>query len=158
MKYQHILINSLYLCMSNPRKSSFIISFSCNKKSVYGLNIGIPTYIHIWLLQPFSQNYDLPPHITFVVPVNFMHERYNLQFKVDFERQIFEKLFMAILFTLRDICQKSAERKSPKKCFHIFVMISDLGFEIRSYIIFSQAFLLSQYSFICEQYFKCSDI
>ena len=47
-------------------------------------------------LQPISQVYDLASHSTYVVCVNFIHE-----FKVDSERQIFEKLFMAILIILR---------------------------------------------------------
>ena len=45
---------------------------------------------------------DLVPHITYVVSVNFIHEWRNQQFKVDSERQIFKKLFMAILFALRE--------------------------------------------------------
>ena len=61
----------------------------------------IHTYIHNWLLQPFSQNYDPVSHTTYVVCVNFLHTWRDLQFKVDSEWQIFEKLFMAILFTLR---------------------------------------------------------
>ena len=34
--------------------------------------------------------------------LNFIHKWRDLQFKVDSERQIFEKPYMAILFTLRD--------------------------------------------------------
>ena len=63
-----------------------------------------------------------------------MHEWRNLQFEVDSERQIFEKLYMEILFTLKSFCQKSADRKSPKKYFHIFVLMSDLGFELGPYV------------------------
>ena len=50
-------------------------------------------------LQPFIEDYDLASHITYVVCVKFIHKWPHLQFKVDFERQNFEKLFMAILFT-----------------------------------------------------------
>ena len=40
-----------------------------------GRNILIThTYIHNWSLQPFSQDYDLASHTTYVVCVNFMHE------------------------------------------------------------------------------------
>ena len=53
----------------------------------------------------------------------------NLLFDVDFERQIFEKLIMAILF-----CQKSAERKSSKKYFYIFLLMSELVFELGHYL------------------------
>ena len=56
------------------------------------------TYIHNWA---FSQNNGLVSQNTQVVCVNFIHEWWDLQLKVDSERQIFEKLFMAILFTLR---------------------------------------------------------
>ena len=51
-------------------------------------------YIYNWSLQPLSQDYDLTSHTTYVVCVNFIHEWRQLQFKVDSERQIFEKLFM----------------------------------------------------------------
>ena len=79
--------------------------------------------IHIhWPLQSFSQNYDLASHNNYVVCVYFIHDWRDIRFKVDSEPQIFEKLFMAILFTLRIF-----ERKSPKKYFHIFVQMSDLG-------------------------------
>ena len=76
------------------------------------------------------QYYDLACHITYVVCVNFIHECRDLQFKVDFEQWILEKLFMAILFYSQSFCQKSAERQQPKKYFfHIFVLMSGLGFE-----------------------------
>ena len=55
-------------------------------------------YIHNWPIQPFSQYYGLTSHITHVVCFIFIH---HLQYNVNSERHIFEKLFMAILFTLR---------------------------------------------------------
>ena len=59
---------------------------------------------------------NLVSHTTYVVCVNFIHKWRDLQFKVDSERQIFfEKLFMAVLIYSQSLCQKSAERKSPKK-------------------------------------------
>ena len=42
--------------------------------------------------------------------------------------KFFEKLFMAILFSSQSFCQKSAERKSPKKYFSYFVLMSNPGF------------------------------
>ena len=42
---------------------------------------------------PFSQDYGLASHTTHVVSVNFIREWRDLQFNVDSERQIFEKLF-----------------------------------------------------------------
>ena len=51
------------------------------------------TYIHNWPLQPFSQDYSLASNTTHVVWVNFIREWRDLQFNVDSERQILEKLF-----------------------------------------------------------------
>ena len=51
------------------------------------------TYIHNWPLQPFSQDYGLASHTSHVVCVSFISEWQDLQFNVDSERQIFEKLF-----------------------------------------------------------------
>ena len=65
------------------------------------------TYIHNWPLQAFSQDCSLAFHATHVVCVNFIREWRDLQFNVDSERQIFEKLFMENLFPLRflpEIC------------------------------------------------------
>ena len=76
-------------------------------------------HIHNWSLEHFSQDYDLASDITYGVCVNFIHEWRDLQFKVDFNREVFEKLFTTILFILRVFCQKSAERKSPKKYFDV---------------------------------------
>ena len=44
---------------------------------------------------------DIVAHTTYVVCVTFTHKWQDLQFKVDSERLIFEKLFMAILFSHR---------------------------------------------------------
>ena len=52
------------------------------------------TYIHNWSLQPFSQDYDLAFHTTYIVCVNFI---LDLQFKVFSEGQSFKKKFMAII-------------------------------------------------------------
>ena len=46
-----------------------------------------------WPLQPLSQDYVLASYNTHVVYVHFIREWWNLQFNVDSERQIFEKLF-----------------------------------------------------------------
>ena len=44
-------------------------------------------------------------HTTHAVCVNFIYEQWDLQFKVDSKRQIFEKHYMAILF-LPEICRE----------------------------------------------------
>ena len=56
----------------------------------------IHTYIHNSPLQPFIQHYNLASHTTHVVCVNFICEWRDLQFNVDSERQIFQKLFMLV--------------------------------------------------------------
>ena len=55
--------------------------------------------------------------------VNFIREWRDLQFNVDSERQTFEKLFHGRFIYSQSFCQKSAERKSPKK--HFLYLISD---------------------------------
>ena len=87
-------------------------------------------YIHTYIIghyNPSVRIVGLVSHTTYVVCVNFIHKRRDLQFKVDFEQQIFEKLFMAIFIYSQSFCQKSAERKSPKKYFLYFVLIFGLG-------------------------------
>ena len=75
------------------------------------------TYTHNWPLKSFSRDYDLASNITYVVCVNFIHEWRGLQFNDDSERQICEKLFHGRFIYSHSFCQKSAERKSPKKYF-----------------------------------------
>ena len=83
------------------------------------------TYIHNWPLQPFSQNYGLVSHTTHVVCVNFKHKWRDLQFKIDSERQIFEKLLHGSFIYSQSFCKKSAERKSPKKYFFLYFIFDD---------------------------------
>ena len=95
-----------------------LLLYSCGRGLIWNLNRGLTsyipkhyrrlhlcgiTYIHNCSTQPFSQDYDLVSHTTYVACVNFVHEWRNPQFKVIPERQIFffKKLFIAILFTLR---------------------------------------------------------
>ena len=80
-------------------------------------------------LQPFPQDYDLASHTTDVVFFNFIREWRDLQFNVDSERHIFQKLFHIKLIYCQSLCQKSAEKKSPNKYFHIFVWMPELGYE-----------------------------
>ena len=63
-----------------------------------------------------------------------IHKWRDLQFKVDSERQIFEKLFMAILINSQSFSQKSVEAKSAKKYFLYFVSMSGLGLEPWLYV------------------------
>ena len=82
------------------------------------LNI-ISNYIHIYIIghyNPSVRIIDLVPHATYVVCVNFIHKWRDLQFKVDSERQIWETFHGNFIYS-QSFCQKSAERKSPKKYF-----------------------------------------
>ena len=54
--------------------------------------------------------------------VNFILEWRDLQFNFDSERQIFEKIFHGRFIYTQSFCQKSAERKSPKKYFSYFIL------------------------------------
>ena len=78
-------------------------------------------YIPNWPLQPLSQDYGLFSHTTHIMCVNFIREWRDLQFNVDSERQIFEKLFHGRFIYSQSFCQKSAERKSPKKYFSYLI-------------------------------------
>ena len=51
-----------------------------------------------WSLQPFCEDYNLASHVIHIVCVNILHEWRGLQFNVNSEWQIFEKLFTAIFF------------------------------------------------------------
>ena len=74
------------------------------------------TYI-IGHYNPSVRIIDLVSHTTYIVCVNFIHKWWDLQFKVDFERQIFWETFHCNFIYSQSFCQKSAERKSPKKYF-----------------------------------------
>ena len=73
---------------------------------------------------------DLVSHNTYVVCVNFIHKwRGTYSLKSTPNDRFFKKLFMAIFIYSHSICQKSAERISPKKYFSYYVLISGLGLE-----------------------------
>ena len=82
------------------------------------LHMFLYLHIHNWSLHPFSQDYELSSHTTYVVCVNLIHSQRDLQFKVESERQIFWETFHAKFIYSPNFCQKSAERKSRKKYFY----------------------------------------
>ena len=57
---------------------------------------------------------------TYVECVNFIHKWRGLQFKVNSERQICLETFHGNFIYSKSFCQKSAERKTPKKYFLYF--------------------------------------
>ena len=87
------------------------------------LHTYIHTYIHNWPLQPFSMDYGLASHTTHVVCFNFIRQWHDLQFKIDSERQISEKLFHGRFIYSQSFCQKSSERKWPKEIFFSYFML-----------------------------------
>ena len=87
------------------------------------------TYIYIiGHYNPSVRIIDLVSHTTYVVCVNFIHKWRHLQFKVDSERQIWETFHGNFIYS-QSFCQKSAERKSLKKYFSYFVLMSRLGLD-----------------------------
>ena len=82
-----------------------------------------------WPLLPFREDYCLTSHTIHVVYV--IHEWWNLQHKADSERQIFEKPFMAILFTLIGFVWNLLRGCRQR---NIFILMSDLWFETKHYI------------------------
>ena len=66
-----------------------------------------------------------------------LREWRNLQFNIDSERQIFEKLIHGRFIYTQSFCQQSAEEKSPKKYFVFFVyfgLMPDLPYEAGLYV------------------------
>ena len=106
----YITLVKLHICFGN---------FTTVGKKWNACFIDIHTYLVVTII------INLVSHMIYVLCVNFIDKWPNLQFKVDSER-FFEKLFVAILFTL-SFCEKSVERKSPKKYFSYFVLMSGLG-------------------------------
>ena len=83
-------------------------------------SIYIHTYIHNWPLQPISQDYGLASHTTHVVCVNFMREWWGLQFNVDSERQIFEKLFHGNFYLLSEFLPEICWEEVAEEIFFVF--------------------------------------
>ena len=86
----------------------------------FGQNLGGMYYY--WLLKPQNQYYDPVSHITYVVCVNVINACRNLQFKVESELQIFEKLFHGIFINTHGVF--FATKKCSlylKKCNFVFV-------------------------------------
>ena len=90
----------LELCIVRKKGQGRIV-FMENSRIQKKITLQYIHNIHNRLLQPFRQYYALASHTTSVVCLNGTFI-YSLSF-----------------------CQKSAERKSPKKYFHIFVLMSN---------------------------------
>ena len=66
--------------------------------------------LHIYIIS----HYGLASHTTHIVCINCIGKWRDLQFNIDSERQIFNKLFHGSFIYSQSFCQKSAERKSSK--------------------------------------------
>ena len=73
---------------------------------------------------------DLVSHNTYVVCVYFIQKWRDLRLKVNSERQIFWETSHDNFIYSQSFCQKSVERKSPKKI--IFVFCFDVWLETRT--------------------------
>ena len=115
------LLRCIQLCLNNtllcPNFDNFILgqiailvksndlqNLSCNDSYIFVPNIAValaytPTFI-IGHYNPSVRIVDLVSHTIYVVCFNFIHKWRNLRLKFDSERQIFKKLFLAILFAL----------------------------------------------------------
>ena len=83
------------------------------------------TYIHNWAWQLFRKNYNHASNATYVVSVNLIQVYSRLRTLYSWE---------TFLFVYRQqVCQKSAERISPKKYFFIFRFGAWTGKCIRIY-------------------------
>ena len=94
-------------------------------------NIKYHTYI-IGHYNPSVRIIDLVTHTTYVVCVLILYTSdgiYSLNSTPN--GRFFEKPFMAIFIYSQNFCQKFAERKSPKKYFSHFVLMSGIGLEPR---------------------------
>ena len=88
----------------------------------YILFINILTYTYIiGHYNPSVRIIDLVSHTIYVVCVNFIYISDGT------ERQIFLETFHGNFIYSQGFCQKSAERKSPKKYFLYFVLMSGLA-------------------------------
>ena len=104
-------------------KPGFIYGF--NVKTNFCIKIAqcentINYSIHNWPLQPSSQDYGLASHTTHVVCVNFIREWRNLQFNVDSERQIFEKLFHGRFNLLSEFLPEMCWEEVAEEIFFIY--------------------------------------
>ena len=97
----------------------------------------IVSYIHTYII---GQDYGPASHTIHIVCVNFIRDWLDLELKVDSKPQIFQKLFHARFIYFQSFCQKSAERKSPKKFifFYIFRFNACPGIRIRALRLIGQ--------------------
>ena len=86
------------------------------------------SYRHKRSLQSFSQKYDLASFTTYIVYIHFIHERWDLQFKTDSERHIFENLFKPNLYFYSQSLARNLLRGSRwRNIFFRFFKVTEPG-------------------------------
>ena len=119
-KHLHRALISTLLSMFGKKLARKLYKSSLVQWSSWNKELDVNTYI-------IGQNYwPSFSHNLCCVLVLYISD-VDLQFEVDSERQIFFwETFHGNLIYSQSFCQKSAERKSPKKSFLYFVLISGL--------------------------------
>ena len=132
MRFIVILLSfPMSICLSGPqvRKTAREVFNSGTKVNCYqNYALGsLLCFILYCALQPFSQGYNLTSHTTYVVCVNFIHKRQNLQFKVDSQRKFFFFFgnFSWHLYLLSELFARNLLSKSClSKIFFIFLCLT----------------------------------
>ena len=114
-------------------------------------------YLHIfgnlsWSLQPFSQDYDIASHTTYVVWINFIHERRDYRSKSTPNARFKKKKFIAIFsFSLRarNLLRGSCRKNIVSYC--VLLQKSDLWFVPRPHVAYSDCNLRNLSLYIIQQ-------
>ena len=104
------------LLRGSRRRNIFIFSFLMSDLG-FKLWPYVHIYIHNWLLQLFSQDYDPASHATCVRYFYTWMAGPSVSTPND---KFLRSFFVITFFNTQSFCLKSAERKSPKEYFHIF--------------------------------------
>ena len=107
--YNVYYFKTLSICIFNTVKMQSGIGFI--------VDAYLHTYVYNSPLQRFSQDCVIASHTTYVGCVNF---------NVEYERKIFEKLIHGRFIYYQSFCQRPA-----RNGFHISFLMTDLGYEPR---------------------------
>ena len=125
--YLHCLVHPTYFVNDDRTFEELVIDGERATKGTGRFHPDLHTYIKYIIgdYNPSVRIIDLVLHTTYVVCVNFSGRTYSL--KSTLNGRFFEKLCMAIFIYSQSFWQKSAKRKSPKKYFLYFILMSGLG-------------------------------
>ena len=128
--YLFVVKSNWYGCRGWHHSTSYHRSNFCEIFRVYG--IVSRRYIHNCSFQPVWLRLQRGfSHLPVKCVILYMSG--GTYSKINSERLIFWKALHNSFIWSPKFCQKSAERMSPKKYFHTFVLISDLMFEFGLY-------------------------